>query len=106
MSFHKISDNNTYSFTWNTEWQTAFDELKTDLTRATIPLLPDFNKSLDTDESTFSIGALLSKFHRSKEILIAYASKVRSKKERQYYMKTKSQTEISTLQRGHTRLDY
>lgn len=70
---------NTYSFTWNTKCQTAFDELKTDLTRATILTHPDLNKSLILDESTFAMGAVLSKFHRGKEIVIAYASKVRSK---------------------------
>lgn len=63
MSLHKTTDNN--AFTWNTEWQTAFDELKTDLICATILTHPDFNKSLilDTDESTFPMGAVLSQVH-------------------------------------------
>ena len=73
-------------FLWGLDCQHAFDTLKEKLTSAPILAYPligqDF--TLDTDASQFTVGAVLSQEHDSKERVIAYMSKTMNKHELQY----------------------
>ena len=73
-------------FEWNDECQYAFDTLKQRLTSP--PLLayprPTEDYILDTDASNDGIGAVLSQIQDGQERVVAYASKVLSKAERNY----------------------
>ena len=73
-------------FLWSLDCQHAFDTLKEKLTSAPIIAYPligqDF--TLDTDASQFTVGAVLSQEHDSKERVIAYISKTMNKHELQY----------------------
>ena len=73
-------------FHWTSECEEAFYALKQCLT--TSPVLAYPNNSgkfiLDTDASSYGIGAVLSQEQDGKERVIAYASRTQSKTERNY----------------------
>ncbi|KAL5509240.1 hypothetical protein EMCRGX_G004577 [Ephydatia muelleri] len=73
-------------FIWTTECEAAFLKLKSRLVSAPILAFPDFTKMfiLDTDASQSGVGAVLSQLHDGQERVVAYASRVLSKAERQY----------------------
>ena len=76
------------SFTWTTEHQEAFEELKSRLTSAPILIYPDFEKPfvLYTDASSFGLGAVLSqKTNDGKEHVVAYASKRTDNTQKNYF---------------------
>ena len=75
------------AFRWTKECDSAFKELRHCLVTAPILTYPDFSRPfiLDTDASDTGIGAVLSQQdHEGKERVIAYASRVLSKPERNY----------------------
>ena len=74
-------------FAWSEGCQWAFEELKERLTTTPILAFPDFSHTfiLDTDASDYGIGAVLSQVAADGgEKVIAYASQVLSKPERNY----------------------
>ena len=73
-------------FKWSGACQQAFDILRERLTTAPILayLRGGDNFILDTDESAFGIGAVLSEVQDGQEKVIAYASKTLSKTQRGY----------------------
>ena len=82
---HKLTEK-TASFRWTCECQQAFLNLKRRLVSAPILALPDWSKPflLDTDASDTGIGAVLSQIDGEKEHVIAYASRILTKAERNY----------------------
>ena len=83
---HRLTEK-TMDFKWTSECQSAFEELRRNLTAAPILAFPDFEKPfiLDTDASDFGVGAVLSQVQDDgTERAIAYASRVLSKPERRY----------------------
>ena len=58
---HRLTEK-TMDFKWTSECQSAFEELRRNLTAAPILAFPDFEKPfiLDTDASDFGVGAVLS----------------------------------------------
>jgi len=76
------------SFTWTTEHQEAFEELKSRLTLAPILIYPDFEKPfvLYTDASSFGLNVVLSqKTNDGKEHVVAYASKRTDNTQKNYF---------------------
>ena len=74
-------------FAWNEGCQHAFEKLKEKLTTTPILAFPNFSCTffLDTDASDYGIGAVLSQVAADGgEKVIAYASRVLSKPERNY----------------------
>ena len=83
---HRLTEK-TVEFMWSPECKSAFEELRRRLITAPILVFPDYSKEfiLDTDASNDGIGAVLSQVQDSgEEKVIAYASRVQSKPERQY----------------------
>ena len=83
---HKLTERSA-TFKWTTDCQNAFDKLKQCLTTAPVLAYPDYTKPflLDTDASDSGIGAVLSQEDdHGRERVIAYASRLLSKSERQY----------------------
>ena len=75
------------AFSWTPECKNSFNFLKTQLTSAPILTLPNWSRSfmLDTDASDTGIGAVLSQLQEEgSECVVAYASRVLSKQERNY----------------------
>ncbi|EDW39495.1 GL15971 [Drosophila persimilis] len=62
---------------WTDEQQQAFETLKERLTQAPVPACPDFAKRfiLQTDASSYGLGAVLTQQIKRAERLIAYASR-------------------------------
>ena len=73
-------------FTWSQTHHEAFDKLKTHLTTSPILTYPsrDGTFILDTDASSYGIGAVLSQLQDNTEKIIAYASKTLNKPQRHY----------------------
>jgi hypothetical protein len=82
---HRLTERNC-PFKWSTECQTAFDKLRDCLCSSPILCYPDFSRPflLDTDASDSGIGAVLSQLDEGRERVVAYASRLLSKPERQY----------------------
>jgi len=77
------------TFKWNTECDESFKILKEYLTASPILTYPCLDKEyiLDTDTSTFRVGAVLSQIsNQGKECVIAYYSRALAKPERHYYV--------------------
>ena len=74
----------TKTWQWSTQCEAAFNSLKEKLLSPPILSFPQFDKTfiLDTDASQEGVGAVLS--HEGQEQVVAYASRVLSKAERQY----------------------
>ena len=92
-------------FTWTQESDQAFNTLKQKLTSAPVLALPNWSKSflLDTDPSETGIGAVLSQVQDDgSECVIAYASRLLSKQERNYCVTRKELLAVVTfLQHFH-----
>jgi len=73
-------------FEWTDECESAMQSLKETLMSSPVLALPKDEGVyvLDTDASNFSIGAVLSQNQNGEERVIAYASKVLSRSERNY----------------------
>ena len=83
---HRLTEKGVM-FHWTSECTQAFNALKTQLISALILAFPDWSKPfvLDTDASETGIGAVLSQLREDgSEIVVAYASRVLSKQERNY----------------------
>jgi len=82
---HKLTGKNS-RFQWSEDCHAAFVELKNRLISAPILAMPQDEGSyrLDTDASNDSIGAVLSQVQESQERVIAYASRLLSRAERNY----------------------
>ena len=83
---HQLGEKNR-EFKWMEECQLAFEELRRRLVSASVLSFPAFTMPLmlDTDASDTGIGAVLSRVQANgKEKVIAYASRVLSKPERNY----------------------
>ena len=73
------------AFQWDTTCQSAFEQLKVELTKTPVLAFPDFSQTaaafhLQTDASAMGIGAVLEQDGH----VIAYASQVQSSSERNY----------------------
>ena len=87
-------------FHWSSACQAAFEELRTKLTLAPVLAFPDFTRPfiLDTDASDNGIGAVLTQTDDSgQERVIAYASRLLSKPERQYCVTRKELLAVVTF---------
>jgi len=73
-------------FEWDDTCQLAFEELKYRLTSSPILAMPqdEGQYRLDTDASNDAIGAVLSQIQNGQERVIAYASRLLNKSERNY----------------------
>jgi hypothetical protein len=73
-------------FEWTSKQEEAFNRLKEKLTSAPVLGKPmdDGLFYLDSDASEFALGAALSQIQNGSEVVIAYASRVLSKAERNY----------------------
>ena len=73
-------------FTWSKECESAVEQLKQTLQKATILGYPNDTDSytLTTDASLFGIGAIISQRQQWGERIIAYASKTLSKSQQNY----------------------
>ena len=75
-----------YHDKWDEFTQGAFDTLKEALTSAQILSYPIDGQDyiLDTDASSFALGAVLSQIQNGEEVVLGYYSKSFSKPERNY----------------------
>ena len=82
---YRLTENEA-DFTWTDQCNTAFRELKRQLTMAPVLAFPSFGEEfiLDTDASNFGIRAVLSQVQDGEERVIAYASLAMTKAERRY----------------------
>lgn len=83
---HRLTEK-TVKFEWTAECQSSFQDLRHRLVTAPILAFPDHSRVfiLDTDASATGIGAVLSQQQEDgTERVIAYASKVLTRPERQY----------------------
>ena len=73
-------------WSWTPECESAFTQLKQQLTTTPMLAFPDFSRAfiLDVDASGEGLGAILSQNIDGREYVIAYASRTLSKAERQY----------------------
>lgn len=83
---HRLTEK-TAKFEWTTECQAAFEDLRHRLVTAPVLAFPDYSRPflLDTDASGTGIGAVLSQVQEDgTERVIAYASRVLTRPERNY----------------------
>ena len=83
---HRLTEKGV-AFSWTPECENSFNSLKTQLTSAPILMLLNWSRPfiLDTDASDTGIGAVLSQLQEDgSECVVAYASRVLSKQERNY----------------------
>ena len=83
---HRLTEKGV-AFSWTPECENSFNSLKTQLSSAPILTLPNWSRPfiLDTDASDTGIGAVLSQLQENgSECVVAYASRVLSKQERNY----------------------
>ena len=86
---HAVTAKNN-KFEWNKSCQASFRLLKERLVNAPILAYPNLSEDaepfvLDTDASNYGMGAVLSQRQDGKERVIAYASKILSKTQRNYH---------------------
>ena len=96
---HKLTER-TAQFHWTDACQVAFEELRHRLTSTPVLAFPDFTRPfiLDTDASDSSLGAVLSQVNgEGQEQVIAYASRLLSKAERQYCVTRKELLVVVTF---------
>lgn len=96
---HKLTERSS-QFHWSSACQEAFEELRTKLTSAPVLAFPDFSRpfTLDTDASDNGIGAVLSQCDESgQEQVIAFASRLLTKAERQYCVTRKELLAVVTF---------
>lgn len=74
------------SWRWTDDQQRAFEDVKSELTHAPILSCPNFDEKfvLQTDASSYGLGAVLTQTIEGQERVIAFASKTLSKTERNY----------------------
>ena len=89
----------TKKFEWTSAAQKSFDELKERLTTKPILAHPDFTVPLilSTDASLYAMGAELSQIQGGEEKVIAYASKLFSKRQMNYSVTRKELLAIVTF---------
>ena len=82
---HALTGKNA-RFVWSHRCEVAFEELKRRLIQSPILGMPrdEGEFRLDTDASNDAIGAVLSQVQDGEEKVIAYASRLLSKSERNY----------------------
>ena len=83
---HKLAERSA-AFNWTRECEQSFLQLKEKLTSSPVLAFPNFNRTfvLDTDASNTGIGAVLSQMQEDgSEKVIAYASRLLGKHEKQY----------------------
>jgi len=82
---HKLHRKNV-AFEWTEEQDDAFNRLKQMLTSAPVLGMPTDNGAfyLDCDASDIGLGAVLSQNQNGSEVVIAYASRILTKAERNY----------------------
>ena len=100
---HRLTKRTT-KFVWNSECQTAFEELRRRLSQTPILAHPDFNRQfiLDTDASDVGIGAVLSQVgDGGHERVMAYGSRLLTKAERQYCVTRKELLSVVTFTRQY-----
>lgn len=75
-----------HRWNWGGAEQQAFDALKQALTSAPVLAYPDFTApfTLQTDASSFGLGAVLTQIQGGQERVIAYASRTLNSAERNY----------------------
>ena len=98
-SLHRLTEKGT-QFKWTKESEAAFNALKKKLTLAPILALPDWSKPfiIDTDASDTGIGAVLSQLQDDgRECVIAYASRLLTKQERNYCVTRKELLAVVTF---------
>ena len=86
MPLYKLTESKAV-FHWTPDFQAAFDAVKHLLTTSPVLAYPDYSKQfiLDTDASDTGIGAVLFQLDDTgHERVIAYASHLVNKPERQY----------------------
>ena len=83
---YELTKKTAKGFSWNTDCQDAFDDLKSRLLAPPILAYPDFSKLflVHTDASASAIGGILSQHNEEGEQVIAYWSRQLSKAERNY----------------------
>ena len=85
-SLHTLAQVKDAEFSWTAEANCAFAKLKERLTTA--PVLgypnPEGEFVLDTDASSFGLGAVLSQLQNNEEVVIAYYSRTLSRSEVNY----------------------
>ena len=79
-------------FIWGEEQEEAFQSLKSALTSAPIIAYPDFKESftLQTDVSDTGLGLVVTQIQNGEERVIAYASRILNKAERNYSKQRRS----------------
>jgi len=84
-SLHDLTRKNA-RFSWGLEQEEAFNQLKECLTTAPVLGMPQDEGTfyLDTDASDVGVGAVLSQEQDGQEIVLAYASRVMTRTERNY----------------------
>ena len=96
---HRLTEKGR-EFTWAQESDQAFNTLKQKLTSAPVLALPNWSKPflLDTDASETGIGAVLSQVQDDgSECVMAYASRLLSKQERNYCVTRKELLAVVTF---------
>lgn len=74
-------------FVWNEQQEKAYTFLKNELIKEPILTFPDYNKEfiVTLDVCAEGIGALLSRIKNEKEVAIAYASRITTRYEKNYF---------------------
>ena len=95
----QAAEKETGKYEWTPAAQKSFDELKEKLITKPILAHPDFDKPfiLSTDASLYAMGAELSQIQDGDEKVIAYASKLFSKRQMNYSVTRKELLAIVTF---------
>lgn len=96
---HRLTEK-TAKFSWTSDCQTAFEQLRQKLVSVPLLAFPDYTKPfiLDTDASDAGIGAVLSQVDDTHaERVVAYASSTLSRAERRYCVTRKELLAVTTF---------